>query len=268
MNALPWKRLLPIVAAVALFYAPVLAYFSPCWKAKGWCSTTSSNGRGGPGGERAPRCHGRRSLVDRQHVQRHARVPDHGEVDGQPALVVDDAFHGFLPRPANFLFLYLLGMYVLLRILKVDPWLSVVGAIAFAFSSYFFVILPAGHTSKANAIGYMPLVFGAMYLLFRGDKWTGASLLALFLGLEVMMNHVQITYYLAMLLGLFGLAEGARAFREKALPDFALRSGLGAVAVALALVCNMGMLWSTVEYGKYSTRGQERAHHPARWLER
>jgi len=102
----------------------------------------------------------------------------------------------------------------------------------------------------------MPLVFGAMYLLYRGDKWTGAALLALFLGLEVMMNHVQITYYLAMLLVLFGLSEAARAFREKALPDFAMRSGLGAVAVVLALVCNMGMLWSTVEYGKYSTRGK------------
>lgn len=257
MNALTWKRLLPVVAAVALFYALCLAYFTPVMEGKGLVQHDIKQWKGMA-----------------------QEVNEHRDATGEEALwtgsmfsgmpsyqimvkwtanllsVVDDAFHGFLPRPANFLFLYLLGMYVLLRILKVDPWLSVVGAIAFAFSSYFFVILPAGHTSKANAIGYMPLVFGAMYLLYRGDKWTGAALLALFLGLEVMMNHVQITYYLAMLLVLFGLSEAARAFREKALPDFAMRSGLGAVAVVLALVCNMGMLWSTVEYGKYSTRGK------------
>lgn len=257
MNAFPWKRLLPVVAAVAFFYALTLTYFSPVLEGKGLVQHDIKQWKGMA-----------------------QEVNEHRDGTGEEALwtgsmfggmpsyqimvkwtanllsVVDDAFHGFLPRPANFLFLYLLGMYVLLRILKVDPWLSIVGAVAFAFSSYYFVILPAGHTSKANAIGYMPLVFGAMYLLYRGDKWLGAALLALFLGLEVMMNHVQITYYLAMLLVLFGLSEAARAFREKALPEFALRSGLGIVAVGLALLCNMGMLWSTVEYGKYSTRGK------------
>ena len=257
MNSIPWKRLVPVLGAVALFYALTLTYFCPVLEGKGLVQHDIKQWKGMA-----------------------QEVNEHRDATGEEALwtgsmfsgmpsyqimvkwtanllsVADDAFHGFLPRPANFLFLYLLGMYVLLRILKVDPWLSVVGAIAFAFSSYFFVILPAGHTSKANAIGYMPLVFGAMYLLYRGDKWTGAALLALFLGLEVMMNHVQITYYLAMLLVLFGLSEAARAFRAKALPDFALRSGLGMVAVGLALLCNLGMLWSTLEYGKYSTRGR------------
>lgn len=257
MNALPWKRLLPALAAVAFFYALCLTYFSPVLEGKGLDQHDIKQWKG-----MAQEINEHRDATGEEALWTGSMF------SGMPAYQimvkwtanllswVDGAFHGFLPRPANFLFLYLLGMYVLLRILKVDPWLSVVGAIAFAFSSYFFVILPAGHTSKANAIGYMPLVFGAMYLLYRGDKWTGASLLALFLGLEVMMNHVQITYYLAMLLGLFGLAEAARAFREKTLPDFALRSGLGVVAVGLALVCNLGMLWSTVEYGKYSTRGK------------
>lgn len=257
MNTILWKRLLPVLAAVAIFYALCLAYFSPVLEGKGLDQHDIKQWKGMA-----------------QEINEH-REATGGEAlwtgsmfSGMPAYQisvkwtanllswVDDAFHGFLPRPANFLFLYLIGMYVLLRILKVDAWLSVVGAIAFAFSSYFFVILPAGHTSKANAIGYMPLVFGAMYLLYRGDKWLGAVLLALFLGLEVMMNHVQITYYMALLLVLFGLSEAVRAFREKALPGFAVRSALGAVAVVLALACNLGMLWSTVEYGKYSTRGK------------
>ncbi|TXI80577.1 MAG: hypothetical protein E6Q44_06685 [Flavobacteriales bacterium] len=257
MSTIPWKRLVPVLAALALFYALCLTYFSPVLEGKGLDQHDIKQWKG-----MAQEVNEHRDATGEEALWTGSMF------SGMPAYqimvkwtanllsVVDDAFHGFLPRPANFLFLYLLGMYVLLRILKVDPWLSVVGAIAFAFSSYFFVILPAGHTSKANAIGYMPLVFGALYLLYRGDKWTGASLLALFLGLEVMVNHVQITYYLAFLLLLFVLAEVVRAFREKALPEFAIRSGLGVVAVALALVSNLGMLWSTVEYGKYSTRGK------------
>ncbi len=257
MSTIPWKRLVPVLAALALFYALCLTYFSPVLEGKGLDQHDIKQWKG-----MAQEVNEHRDATGEEALWTGSMF------SGMPAYqimvkwtanllsVVDDAFHGFLPRPANFLFLYLLGMYVLLRILKVDPWLSVVGAIAFAFSSYFFVIFPAGHTSKANAIGYMPLVFGALYLLYRGDKWTGASLLALFLGLEVMVNHVQITYYLAFLLLLFVLAEVVRAFREKALPEFAIRSGLGVVAVALALVSNLGMLWSTVEYGKYSTRGK------------
>ena len=82
------------------------------------------------------------------------------------------------------------------------------------------MILPAGHTSKANAIGYMPMVLGGVYLLYRGRMLLGAALLALFLGLEVMMNHVQVTYYLAILLALFVVAEGIRALREKTVGRF------------------------------------------------
>jgi hypothetical protein len=168
----------------------------------------------------------------------------------------DDAFHGFLPRPASFLFLYLLGMYILMRCLRIDPWLSIVGAIAFGFSSYFFVILEAGHNSKANAIGYMPMVLGAVVLLYREKALLGAALLALFMGLEVAMNHVQITYYLAIVLVFFVLAEALRAFREGRVADFAKRSSLGLVGGLLALACNIGMLWTTFEYGKETTRGK------------
>ncbi len=257
MKSIDRKQLLPVLAALALFYALCLVYFSPAF--------------------------------DGQQLEQHdiqqwkgmaQEVTEHRDLTGEEALWtgsmfsgmpayqiavkwtanllshVDRLFHGFLPRPADFLFLYLLSMYVLLRILRVDPWLSIAGAVAFAFSSYFFVILPAGHTSKANAIGYMPLVFGALYLLYHGRKWLGGALLALFLGLEVMTNHVQVTYYLGFLLVLFVLAEAVRAVREKKLPDFLMRSGIGGVAVALALLANIGLLWSTVEYGQYSTRGR------------
>lgn len=256
MNSIPWKRLVPVLAALALFYALSLVYFSPMLEGKQLNQ------------------HDIKQWMGMAH-----EVDEYRETTGEEALwtgsmfsgmpayqisvkwtanllsYADKLFHGFLPRPANFLFLYLIGMFVLLRILKVDPWLSVVGAIAFAFSSYFFVILPAGHTSKANAIGYMPMVLGGLYLLYRGRMILGAALLGLFLGLQIMQNHLQVTYYLAIVLVLFVLAELMRSVREKQLVDFAKRSGLGAIAAGLAVLCNLGVLWSTVEYGKYSTRG-------------
>ncbi len=257
MNSIPWKRLVPVFAALVLFYVLSLVYFSPMLDGKQLDQ------------------HDIKQWMGMAH-----EVDEHRDATGEEALwtgsmfsgmpayqisvkwtanlltYADSLFHGFLPRPANFLFLYLMGMFVLLRILKVDPWLSVIGAIAFAFSSYFFVILPAGHTSKANAIGYMPMVLGGLYLLYRGRMILGAALLGLFLGLQIMQNHLQVTYYLAILLLLFVLAELMRAVREKQLVDFTKRSGLGAIAAGLAVLCNLGVLWSTMEYGKYSTRGK------------
>ena len=256
MKQLPWKRLLPVFAAIALFYTLSLVYFSPVLEGK------------------------RLTMGDIRNWQGMAReVDEHRERTGEEALWTGSMFSGmpayqisvkwsanllhhahslfsgFLPRPASFLFLYLVGMFILLRILKVDPWLSIVGAVAFGFSSYFFIILEAGHTSKANAIGYMPMVLGGAWLLYRGRMLLGAALLALFMGLEVTMNHVQVTYYLGILLLLFVLAEAVRAVREGQVADFAKRSALGLVAVGLALSCNLGLLWSTWEYGKYTTRG-------------
>jgi len=257
MKAIPWKNLVPVFVALGLFYALSLIYFSPALD-----------------GQQLKQ-HDRDMWYGMaQEVMEHREATDEDPLwtgsmfSGMPAYQIsvlwpknllmwaDDAFHGFLPRPASFLFLYLLGMYILMCCLRIDPWLAIVGAVAFGFSSYFFVILTAGHNSKANAIGYMPMVLGAVYLLYRGKQWLGASLLALFLGLEIAMNHVQVTYYLALMLALFVVAEAVRAFREKAIGDFVKRSGLGLAGVVLALSCNIGLLWTTYEYGQYSTRGR------------
>ncbi|MBK8226562.1 MAG: hypothetical protein IPK70_05250 [Flavobacteriales bacterium] len=256
MKAL-WKNLLPVLAALAVFYALSIIYFSPALEGKRLVQSDLKNWQGMA-----------------QEIMEHREATDEDPLwtgsmfSGMPAYQItvlwpqnllrfaDDAFHGFLPRPMSFLFLYLLGMYILLRCLRVDPWLSIVGAVAFGFSSYFFAILEAGHNSKANAIGYAPMVLGALHLLLRGNKLLGAALLALFLGLEVMMNHVQVTYYLGFVLVLYAAAEAVRSIREKQLGGLAARGALGLGAAALALACNLGVLWTTVEYGAFSTRGK------------
>lgn len=258
MTPIPWKSIMPVVAALALFYALSLIYFSPILEGKQLVQHDIKQWQG--------MAH---EVEEHRELQAEEALWTGSMFSGMPAYQISvkwsanllqhvhQLFQGFLPRPASFLFLYLVGMFVFLRILKIDPWLSVVGAIAFAFSSYFFVILPAGHTSKASAIGYMPLVLGGFYLLYRSRRiLLGAALLALFLGLEVAVNHVQVTYYLGLVLIFFVLAEFAANFRAGTLPDFFKRSGLGLVAVMLALLCNLGLLWSTWEYGKYTTRGQ------------
>ncbi|MBL0127274.1 MAG: hypothetical protein IPP83_07390 [Flavobacteriales bacterium] len=257
MKTIPWKKLLPVVVAIAVFYALSLTYFSPVLEGKKLVQGDLKNWQGMA-----------------QEILEHRTAFDEDPLwtgsmfSGMPAYQImvlwpknllrfaDDVFHGFLPRPACFLFLYLLGMYILFLCLRVDPWLSLVGALAFGFSSYFFAILEAGHNSKANAIGYMPMVLGAVYMLYRGRVLFGGAMLALFMGLEIAMNHVQITYYLGFVLVLFLLAEAVRAMREKQVVDFAKRSGIGAVAVILAVACNAGMLWTTAEYGSYTTRGK------------
>lgn len=98
-----------------------------------------------------------------------------------------------LPSPANYVFLYFLGFFVLLLVLRVNPWISLVGAIAYALSSYFFIILGAGHTSKAHAIAYMAPVLAGIILTFRGKYLSGAVLTALALALEIKAGHLQIT---------------------------------------------------------------------------
>jgi hypothetical protein len=251
-----WKKLLPVGAAIALFFVLTLAYFSPVMEGKRLIQGDIRN-------------HAGMSHDIAEHRDAYGEEPlwAGSMFSGMPAYQVsvvwpgsalhwlDRLFHGFLPRPADFVFLYLIGMFIGLRCIRVDPWLSLVGALAFAFSSYFFVILEAGHNSKANAVGYMPLVLGGLYMLLRGNKLLGAALFALFLSLLVYVNHVQVAYYLGMLLVLFGLAEAWRAIGEKRIGDFLQRGSLALVGVVFALLTNAGMLWSTYEYGKYTTRG-------------
>ncbi|MGB8704528.1 MAG: hypothetical protein WCD31_05835, partial [Gillisia sp.] len=102
----------------------------------------------------------------------------------------------FLPRPADYLFLYFLGFYVLMLVLKLDYKLAFLGAIAFGFSTYFIILLGVGHNSKAHAIAYMPMVLAGITLCFRSKYLGGFLLLAFGMALEIEANHFQMTYYL------------------------------------------------------------------------
>ena len=161
-----------------------------------------------------------------------------------------------LGRPANYLFLYMAGFYLLMLVFRIRPPLAAVGAVAFALSTYYLIIIMAGHNSKAHAIAYMAPVLAGIILTYRGRLWLGFSLSAFFLALEVNANHVQITYYFAFLVGFFVLARLVKALKEKQASLFLKRTGLLVGAAVLALLCNVNLLYNSYEYGKATMRGK------------
>lgn len=169
---------------------------------------------------------------------------------------VSAAFHAWMSSPAGMFFAYLLCFYIMLLCMRVDPKISILGAFAFAFSTYYLLILPAGHNAKAATIGFAPLVIGAFYLTYRGKLKWGILLSTLFMAMELQANHVQITYYIAILMFFLVVAEFARQMKKKTLPYF-FKASLGLlIAYGFAFGLNYGRLALTKDYAQYTIRGE------------
>lgn len=169
---------------------------------------------------------------------------------------IDKVFHLYLPHPSGYIFLCFIGFFILLLCLEISPWLAIVGALAYGFSSYFFIIIEAGHNSKANAIGYLAPLLGGIILLMRGKHWLGFAVTTLFMALELNANHVQISYYGFLLFGLVFLSYFIIAFKAKTLKVFFIGVGLFIAASIIGVLPNAGNLLTTYEYGNYTTRGK------------
>ena len=161
-----------------------------------------------------------------------------------------------LPRPADYLFLYFIGFYILLCCLKIDYKLAIVGALAFGFSTYLIIILGAGHNAKAHAMGYLPMVLGGIILVFRKKYLWGFILTALAMALEIVANHYQMTYYFMLLVLVLGVVYLVDAIKRKELKHYFLSVGLLLFAVGLGIAANATGLMATKEYADWSTRGK------------
>ncbi len=161
-----------------------------------------------------------------------------------------------IPRPASNAVLYLICFYILLLTFGFKPWQAVVGAIGFTFASYNFIIIAAGHNSKAITIAYMAPLIGSVYLAFRRKKLLGGVLTAFFLSLAIRANHIQILYYTLIILLIFGVVELIFSIREKTLPDFLKSVGVLFVAAIIAVGMNATSLLTTYEYSHYTMRGK------------
>ncbi|MGQ9619504.1 MAG: YfhO family protein [Bacteroidales bacterium] len=186
---------------------------------------------------------------------------------GMPAYLISVKIYGnlmryvdqvlkFMKLPVAPVFLTMAGFYFLLLLFKVDYRLAIAGAVAYGFSSYFFIILGAGHNTKAFTLAYMAPVIGSVWYSYRADILKGALLLATFLTLQILSNHPQIIYYTLLCIILFLITEFIASLRKKEFNSFLKKSLLLIIPVLLAAGMNFTSLYTTYEYGKYSIRGK------------
>jgi hypothetical protein len=169
--------------------------------------------------------------------------------------MIDDVLR-FLPRPADYLFLYFLGFYGLMLVLKIDPLKAFFGALAFGFSTYLIVILGVGHNAKAHAIAYMPLVIAGFILVFRKKYVLGGLITMFAVALEINANHFQMTYYLLIFLLILSGYFIYQDVKEKQYKSLLYSFGVLAVAGIFAIGANATNLLATTEYANFSIRGK------------
>ncbi|MCF6280224.1 MAG: YfhO family protein [Flavobacteriaceae bacterium] len=250
------KKTIPYLIAILIFIVASLAYFSPVLKGKKIQQSDITQYIGSS-----------KEIKDFRKDYDAEPYWTNTSFGGMPAYVISayyphdyikklDRLIRFLPRPADYLFLYFIGFFVLLMTLKVDWKLAIIGALGFGFSTYLISLFGAGHNGKAHAIAYMPLVISGILLVFQRKYLFGFILTALAMSLELAANHVQMTYYLFFLILIFGIVQLIESIKNKELPHFAKSIGVLLVAVILAIGTNATNLLATQEYAKHSTRSK------------
>lgn len=180
--------------------------------------------------------------------------PAYSSTDGLSAVMA--AYHLWLPDYVWFLFAYLLGFYILLRAFNFRQSLAALGSILWAFSSYFLIIIAAGHLWKVMALAYLPPMIGGVVLAYRGKYLWGFIVTAVFTAFEVKANHVQMTYYYLFIVLFMVIAYLVQAIREKRLQHFLKASGVLIAAGLIGITINISNLYHTWEYQKESMRGK------------
>ena len=180
--------------------------------------------------------------------------PAYSSTDGLSAVMA--AYHLWLPDYVWFLFAYLLGFYILLRAFNFRQSLAALGSILWAFSSYFLIIIAAGHLWKVMALAYLPPMIAGVVLAYRGKYLWGFIVTAVFTAFEVKANHVQMTYYYLFIVLFMVVAYLVQAIREKRLQHFLKASGVLVAAALIGVAINISNLYHTWEYQKESMRGK------------
>lgn len=250
-----FKKILPHLAVFVVFVIVALAYFNPILSGKKLYQSDIVQYKGNA-----------RQLIDHRAETGEELYWTDAVFGGMPTYQLGarydydfidslDRAIRFLPRPADYLFLYFISFYALMLVMRVDWKIGLLGALAFGFSTYLIIIIGAGHNSKAHAIAYFPLVLSGIILVFQKRYLFGFIVTALAMALELQANHPQMTYYLLLTLLVLVIAYLIDATRKKILPHYFKSIGIMIAAVILALGTNAGNLLATNEYAKESTRG-------------
>lgn len=252
-----WSKLFPTIVAIVVFAIVGIVYFLPALKGMVLSQSDIMQYLGS--------AHEMQLFEAKYHTQ---PLWTNSMFGGMPAYPISVSYPDnlvqyifiillkWIPFPCSVFFLYCIGFYILLRVLDVNPWVAISGALAYGFSSYFFIILAVGHNSKANAIAFMAPVIAGVILAFKGKRLQGAVLTSLALALELYSDHPQITYYLLIMVVIYGMVEFFRAVKNKLLPAYFKTVAVLAVAAFVAVGTDITNLWLTYDYGKVSTRGK------------
>ncbi len=256
-----FSRIKPHLVALLLFMAIPLAYFYPQLQGKKLAQHDIAMWKGSA-----------KEILDYKEKTGEESLWTNSMFGGMPAYLISanykgnllkhvDKFLNVVGRPASYIFLTMLGFYILLLVFGVNPWISMVGAIAYGLSTYFLIVIGAGHNAKIHAIAYIAPTIAGMVLTLRGKLFAGLAIFGMALGLNLNAGHPQITYYGALAMASIYIYFFVEAIKTKALKAFTKATGVLIIGAVLAFGANFTYLWFTNDYGKDTIRGKSELTH-------
>ncbi|TPE45246.1 YfhO family protein [Pontibacter mangrovi] len=258
------RDVLPHAIAVLIFLFLTAVYFSPVlFQDKGLAQHDILQFKGGA-----------KEIQDYRERTGEEALWTNSMFGGMPAYLIQTHFPGDwsgyihkiltfdLPALAGNIFITLICAYILLVAMGMSSWLAIIGAVAFSFTSYNLIILEAGHNTKSLTIAYIPMVLAGLIYALRKNLWVGAALFAVGLTMNLHFNHLQMTYYMLLLVLVFAVVEIIYAVKHGTVAELLKRGAVLLVAAILAVGVNFGRLYTTAEYSEYSIRGKSELTQP------
>ena len=253
------KRIIPDIVAIVVFAVISFAYFCPAvteGRILSQHDSVAGIGAGQEGKEYLERTGERTRWTNSIFggMPTYQMAPSYDSTDLLKG--IENLYHLYLPTYVWYVFVMLLGFYILLRAFNFKVWMAGLGAIIWAFSSYFFIIIAAGHIWKFITLAYIPPTIAGMVLCYRGKYLLGGLVTALFVALQISSNHVQMSYYFLFVMLFMAIAYGVQAYQQKTLARFGKSTGVLVVAGLIGVCINLSNLYHTYEYSKESMRGK------------
>ena len=254
-----FKRLIPDVIAIVFFAVISFVYFCPA-VTEGRILSQHDSVAGIGAGQEHSEYHQRTGKITRWTNSVFGGMPTYQLAPSYESTnllhQIADLYHLYLPTYVWYVFVMLLGFYILLRAFNFKVWMSALGAIIWAFSSYFFIIIAAGHIWKLMTLAYIPPTIAGMVLVYKKKYLLGGLLTALFAALQISSNHIQMSYYFLIVMIAMFIAYGVMAYRQKDMPHFWKATGVMMIAGVLGICINLSNLYHTYQYSKESMRGK------------
>ena len=256
MKNFQWKSLLPHLIAVVIFALVATIYCKPALEGKVLQQSDVIHWKGMA-----------QDLFKYKETHGHFPLWNNNLFGGMPAYQVamessnplsPGIFHSLftlnLPKPISFFFLLCISFYFLSQVLKVNPWIGIIGSIGYAYATYCPIIASVGHETKILAMGYMPALLGAIWLIYHRKYLWGGALTALFTFLLISQNHLQITYYFLMVAGFMTIGFIVECIRNKAYKHLIIAGTIAVITGSLGAACNLVTLSTTNDYSKATMR--------------